>query len=248
MKAMILAAGLGTRLRPWTLSHPKALVPVGDIPMLQRVICRLRDDGFDYIVVNVHHFASQIVDFLASHDFGVKIAVSDESGRLLDTGGGVLHARELLAVDSSPFLVHNVDILSTADLPALMAAHRPESVATLLVSDRESSRRLVFDCDDNLLAWHNLTDNRWRPAQFKIADTDRERAFSGIYVLGTEVFDLMEHQGFTGEFPIMDFFLRNAATGKIRGYYDNSLRLIDIGKPETLSRANYELLSDNQKN
>lgn len=246
MKAMILAAGLGTRLRPWTLSHPKALVPVGGVPMLQRVICRLRDDGFDRIVVNVHHFASQITDFLAANDFGVDIAVSDESGELLDTGGGVLHARRFLATDDAPFLVHNVDILSSADLPALMSSHRPESVATLLVSERDSSRRLVFDKESTLMAWHNLRDGAWRPEGYKPAPTDKVLAFSGIYVLSTEVFGLMEAQGFSGRFPIMDFFLRNAATGRIKGYADNRLQLIDIGKPETLSRANCGLLSDNQ--
>ncbi len=121
MKAMILAAGLGTRLRPWTLEHPKALVPVGGVPMLERVIVRLKDEGFDEIVVNIHHFGDQIIDFVRSKDFGVKIFISDERGELLDTGGGLVYARELLGED--PVLVHNVDILSNADLKSFMRKH-----------------------------------------------------------------------------------------------------------------------------
>lgn len=132
MKAMILCAGLGTRLRPWTLSHPKALVPVGGVPMLERVIDKLRSQGFDYIVVNVHHFPEQIVDFLRQRDLGVKIAVSDESDRLLDTGGAIMKAEELLRFSDGPVLVHNVDILSDADLRGLMQLFSPFRFSFLL--------------------------------------------------------------------------------------------------------------------
>ena len=114
MKAFILAAGLGTRLKPWTLSHPKALVPVGGVPMLERVIRRLENEGFDYIVVNVHHFASQITDFLKARAWQARIEVSDETDLLLDTGGALVHAAPLLCRDSEPFLIHNVGILSDA--------------------------------------------------------------------------------------------------------------------------------------
>ena len=149
MRAMILAAGLGTRLKPWTLEHPKALVPVDGIPMLERVILKLKSQGFDEIVVNVHHFAGQITDFLDSKDFGIKISISDERGGLLDTGGGLVHARHLL--EGEPFLVHNVDILSNADLSALMHFHESEgNDVTLLTSDRKSSRKLLFDEDGSL--------------------------------------------------------------------------------------------------
>lgn len=244
---MILAAGLGTRLRPWTLRHPKALVPVAGIPMLERVILRLRNEGFSHIVVNVHHFASQIIEFLSSKDFGLKIEISDETGRLLDTGGGVLHARSLLDFDNKPFLIHNVDILSSADLSALMKKHTPGNLATLLVSDRESSRRLVFSSDLTLKAWHNLSHEKWCPEDFRPNSSDKELAFSGIYVLDSGVFDVMSEQGFKNKFPIMDFFLRNVGNGRIKGSYDPHLRLIDIGKPETLSRANSILLSEIHK-
>lgn len=244
MKAMILAAGLGTRLRPWTLSHPKALVPVAGVPMLERVILSLKSQGFDDITVNVHHFASQIVDFLNARDFGIRISVSDESGRLLDTGGGILHAEKLLSADDEPFLVHNVDILGNADLRELMAAHRScaSAVATLLVSDRDSGRKLAFDSSGALRAWHNLKEEIWKPERPAIAGGFTELAFSGIYVLSTEAFRLMKNQGFGDRFPVMDFFLRNAATGTIRGHQAPGLRLIDIGKPETLSRANNDFI------
>lgn len=244
---MILAAGLGTRLRPWTLSHPKALVPVAGIPMLERVILRLKSEGFEHIVINVHHFASQIVEFVSSRDFGVRIDISDESGLLLDTGGGVLHAREFLQTDNEPFLVHNVDILSSANLAGLMASHRSGDLATLLGSERDSSRRLIFNSERTLEAWHDVSKGLWRPENYRIEETDRSLAFSGIYVLDTTVFDVMTDQGFKDNFPIMDFFLRNAGTGRIKGVCDPDLRLIDIGKPETLSRANSILLSEIHK-
>lgn len=241
MKAMILAAGLGTRLKPWTLEHPKALVPVAGVPMLERVILRLKSQGFDFIVINVHHFASQIVDFIKSHDHGVSIYISDESSLLLDTGGGILHAESLLTEDNEPILVHNVDILSNADLSALMIKHKEtSSIATLLVSERDSSRKLIFDHDWTLKAWHNIIENRFRPENATIRNSDRELAFSGIYTISTDVFDLMHRQGFDGKFPIMDFFLHNTSTGVIKGYEADNLNLIDIGKPETLSRANLE--------
>lgn len=247
MKAMILAAGLGTRLKPWTLSHPKALVPVQGTPMLERVILRLKEQGFNYIVVNVHHFASQIVEFLASKDFGVQVCISDESGKLLDTGGGILHAADLLMIDDRPFLVHNVDILSTANLKGLMSCHNSSTdLATLLVSERESSRRLVFDSNNSLKGWLNLSTSKSIPEHLQIIGGDKMLAFSGIYVLSTDAFGLMRDQYSDEPFPIMDFFLNNMAGGEIRGYEAKDLKLIDIGKPETLSRANNELIFNNQ--
>lgn len=239
MKAMILAAGLGTRLKPWTLSHPKALVPVGGVPMLERVIVSLREQGFDDITVNVHHFADQISDFLSSHNFGVKIKVSDESRELLDTGGGILYAAPLLFGDNrEPVLIHNVDILSNADLRALMRAHNDNSpVATLLVSSRDSSRKLVFDEQDSLRGWHNLKSGEYRPAGFRPAEEYRELAFSGIHVVSPEMTEQMETRGYTGVFPIMDFYLNECDSLDFKAFYSSELKLIDIGKPETLAEA-----------
>ena len=238
MKAMILAAGLGTRLRPWTLTHPKALVPVKGVPMLERVIVGLKQQGFDEFVVNIHHFGEQIIEFLDSREFGVKIAVSDERGRLLDTGGGILHARELLRPWESPVLVHNVDILSDADLRGLMEAHSERgSDSTLLVSDRESGRKLIFDGEMRLRGWHNLKDDHYRPVGFKMEKGYREYAFSGIHVVGDKVFDEMSSLSEDEKFSIIDYYMDERRKSEITGYRQENLHLIDIGKPATLSQA-----------
>lgn len=248
MKALILAAGLGTRLRPFTLEHPKALVPVGGVPMLERVLLRLKAEGFNEIVVNVHHFADQIEEFLrANSNFGLKISISDERGCLLDTGGAILHALPQLGGDDRPFLVHNVDILSNASLANLVERHkRGGGMATLLVSDRDSSRRLCFGKDMELLGWHNVKENRYRPAYYRPAAADRELAFSGIHVVSpTAVRSEMERQRRSGAFSVIDFYLESIGTAGVSGVCDTALELIDIGKPETLSRA--EAMFSHQK-
>lgn len=235
MKAFILAAGLGTRLRPWTLTHPKALVPVAGVPMLERVILRLRHEGFDRIVVNVHHFADQIIDFLAANDFGVEIAVSDEREALMDTGGALVKAAPLLCADPEPFLIHNVDILSNAPLRELMTAHMATGAdATLLVSERDSSRRLLFDQDWQLRGWQNLTngERRGQPGIWPNA-----RAFSGIHVMNPSLVEQMRKAYGLRPFPVMDFYLTHTASNNLCGYNHPDLHLIDIGKPDTLQRA-----------
>lgn len=238
MKAFILAAGLGTRLKPWTLYHPKALVPVKGIPMLQRVIDRVREYGFEEIVVNVHHFAEQIEEFFDTNPIGHNVRISDEREALLETGGAVLNAADQLTDGSSPFLVHNVDILSNAPLDKLMKAHeRGGAVATLLVSNRASSRKLVFDSDGRLKGWHHMDKDLFRPEGMKIEAGDCEMAFSGIYILSGEVAALMSKYGFSGRFSIIDFFLEICPKYHIQAFTVPSLQLIDIGKPATLQRA-----------
>lgn len=239
MKAFVLAAGLGTRLKPWTLEHPKALVPVGGTPMLERVIVSLREQGFDRILVNVHHFADQIVDFLSGRDFGIDVAVSDESELLLDTGGALLHAAGWLCADEQPFLIHNVDILSNADLAGLMKAHaESDADATLLVSDRDSSRRLYFDRGMNLVGWRNFKSEELRPAGFRVEPGLRMYAFSGIHAVSPRMLARMRAEGYKGKFPIMDYYLAKAgASSPIRGMAADGLRLIDIGKPASLAQA-----------
>lgn len=238
MKAMVLAAGLGTRLRPWTLSHPKALVPVGGVPMLERVIRKLADSGFDKIVVNIHHFGEQIIDFLSNNDFGVDIQISDERENLLDTGGGILNAQKMLIGDGEPVLIHNVDILSNADLSGLMSAHKKsEADATLLVSNRNSSRKLIFSSQMKLCGWHDLRNDCYRPENFVADQSCEEYAFSGIHVVSEKMIMSMAEEGFSGAFPIMDFYLSTACKYLFKGYCCHDLKLIDIGKPETLSRA-----------
>lgn len=239
MKAMVLAAGLGTRLKPWTLTHPKALVPVGGVPMLERVILRLKDQGFDDIVVNIHHFGEQIIEFLDSHDFGVSVRISDERGMLLDTGGGLLKAKDMLWLDEDPVLVHNVDILSNADLKGLMEEYEKRNCdGLLLVSDRESGRKLIFDSDFELRGWHDLKTDRFRPEGFVGKPSYKEYAFSGIHVVGYGMIKEMGKMGFPKKFPVMDYYLSEERDRKISGYLDRRLSLIDIGKPESLSRAN----------
>lgn len=244
MKAFIPAAGLGTRLRPFTLTNPKALVPIGGVPMLERVILRLKSQGFDDIVINLHHFGDKIEEFVKGHDsFGINIRFSDERKCLLDTGGALLHAAPLLSLNSEPFLIHNVDILSDADLRLLMDTHREsEAAATLLVSERESSRKLLFDSGMNLRAWHNLRTDEYKPRDFKDFTGMRELAFSGIHVMSPEkVFAEMSRQQREGVFSVIDFYI--AAIGKmvIKGNFSDSLEMIDIGKPDTLARASTEL-------
>lgn len=244
MRAMILAAGLGTRLRPWTLEHPKGLVPVGGVPMLERVILKLKEEGVSDIIINVHHFASQIMDFLATRDFGVKYYISDESDSLLDTGGALQKALPLLDDGAdTPFLVHNVDILSNARLKDLIHQNvESKSGASLLVSDRNSSRRLVFDPEMQLLGWHDVSSGRYRPENFSPSDSMRDLAFSGIYVARPSLVKDMAEAGFCGSFGVMDYFLSPRRSVSVEGVEAADLQLIDIGKPATLSQANLSIL------
>lgn len=241
MKAMILAAGLGTRLKPWTLHHPKALVPVGGVPMLERVIVRLKEQGFNDLVINIHHFGEQIIDFVRAKDFGVKISISDERELLMDTGGGILKAAPLLGCNE-PFLVHNVDILSNADLSKLMQCHAETSAdATLLVSDRDSSRKLIADRAGKLVGWKNLKTGELRRRSSFDAQMARHVSFSGIHVISPSVFaDMLRDSRFSAgnPFPVMDYYLSPESQADIRISVAENLKFIDIGKPETLSRAN----------
>ncbi|MDE6810986.1 MAG: NTP transferase domain-containing protein [Muribaculaceae bacterium] len=240
MKAFIPAAGLGTRLRPFTLDNPKALVEVDGVPMLQRVILRLKSQGFDDIVINLHHFGDKIEEFVKDNNsFGIRIRFSDERRELLDTGGGILNAAGMLGATPEPFLIHNVDILSDADLGGLMRQHvATDADATLLVNDRPSSRRLLWDADMHLRGWHNLSTGEYRPQAPCRSVPCRELAFSGIHVMSPQpIFKEMERQGRSGVFSIIDFYLMALQQKKILGLEAADLNLIDIGKPQTLAEA-----------
>ena len=165
MNAMIFAAGLGTRLKPFTDSHPKALLPLAGKPLLQWQIEQLRAAGITDIVVNVHHFAEQIISYLQAHDFGCNIRISDERAALLDTGGGLRKAMHEApcANPNAPWLVCNVDILSTICLPQFIQSHRPDDLATLVVSQRQTQRYLLFDTDQCLKGWTNIATGELRP-------------------------------------------------------------------------------------
>lgn len=234
-----MAAGLGTRLRPFTLEHPKALVPVAGIPMLLRVLTNLKSYGFDEVTVNIHHFGEQILDYLDGNTpAGMKINISDERSELLDTGGALLHAKDSLCHTETPVLVHNVDILCDADLSALYDTHiAMGNDITLLVSNRKSSRRLIFGEDMMLRGWHHRDEDRYRPEGFSCREGDEELAFSGIYVISPKAIAEMERLGFSGKFSIIDFMLAAKETLTVRGVRVDDLQLIDIGKPETLRQA-----------
>lgn len=239
MKAMVFAAGLGTRLRPLTDTMPKALVPVAGVPMLQRVLLRLKEAGFHEVVVNVHHFGQQIIDFLqANHDFGLNLCISDERDCLLDTGGGILKARPLLD-DGEPFLVHNADILSDIDLAALYRSHLASSAAaTLAVSHRQTSRYLLLDDTMRLHGWLNKTTGETRPDGFSYEPGRyQEYAFGGIHVISPHLFDLMNSGSWQGKFSIMPFYLSVCQQTQIQGYATDGAHWYDIGKPETLHQA-----------
>lgn len=235
---MILAAGLGTRLRPLTDTMPKALVPVDGRPMLEHVLLRLKAAGANEVVVNIHHFGQQIVDFLRANDnFGLHVHISDERERLLDTGGALLHARTFLERTPEPFLVHNVDIRSDADLAHLYEHHRrSDADATLLVSPRQTSRDLLLDPASHLSGWRNRTTGETRPADFHYDTTiHRPYAFSGIHVLSPTLFQLMDEDGWQGAFSIIDFYLAVCRRANIMGYVEENLRLVDMGKLDTLN-------------
>ncbi|MCH5217959.1 MAG: NTP transferase domain-containing protein [Muribaculaceae bacterium] len=241
MKAFILAAGLGSRLKPWTDSHPKALVPIGGTPVLQLVVEKLRRAGISDITVNVYHFADQIIDFVKDRNWNINIV--DERPTLLETGGAILNAAPFLDGDED-ILVHNADILSNVDIPALSLAHKLRKAdATLLVSDRRSSRKLVFGSDGRLEGWHSLSDDSFRPSDFKASPGSTELAFSGIYVISPAVIASMKSRGFSGKFSIMDFFLGSLSGLKLYGHNQEDLQLLDIGKPDSLNRAD-EFLSN----
>ena len=236
MKAMIFAAGLGTRLKPLTDHMPKALVPVAGKPMLEHVIEKLKATGFDEIVINVHHFAQQIIDFLkANNNFGIKIWISDETEELLDTGGGIKKAAHFF---DEPFLVHNADILSNVDLKALYDYHLTSgNDATLLVSSRKTVRYLLFDDANRLCGWINKETLQTKPEGFVYQpEKQKEYAFGGIHIISPSLFNFLGNN-WEGKFPIMDFYLQTCKKARLGAYPKEDLQLIDIGKLDTLAKA-----------
>ncbi len=252
MQAMIFAAGLGTRLKPLTDRIPKALVRVGGEPLLKRVIFQLKDAGFTRLVVNVHHFSSQIIDYLSDNDnFGMDIRISDESDKLLETGGGIKKAWPLFDQEA-PILIHNVDILSNVDLlkfyqmgaedvryadgyVAGSNAGQPLA-ARLLVSERKTKRYLLFDDTMRLVGWTNIETGEVKSPYRNLApEKYKMYAFSGIHMVAPSLFPLMGDE--PDKFPIMDFYLKHCDKVRIEGYVKNDLMLMDVGKQETLKEA-----------
>ena len=236
-QAMIFAAGLGTRLKPLTDTMPKALVPVAGKPLLSHVLQKMRDADVSRVVVNVHHFANQIIDFLNKSAYAdLDIRISDESEMLLETGGGIKKARPLFD-GNEPVLIHNVDILSNAQIDTL---YKNTADATLLVSDRPSSRRLLFNDDMQLVGWKNMTTGEIRSPHTWVKEADdnnqlQRLAFSGIHLLSPSLFPIMEE--WPERFPIIDFYLSTCATYNIRAVIQQDLRLLDVGKIDSLTQA-----------
>lgn len=239
MKGMIFAAGLGTRLRPLTDSRPKALIEVGGVTMLQRVICRLRDAGVTSIVVNVHHFPDMVFSFLHSHDFGVEVIVSDERSCLLDTGGGVLRARRWLD-SGEPVIVHNADILTDFPISAMAETHQHSgALATLLVDQRKSSRALLFDKSMTMKGWMRTDCSEILPHGLDITALS-PLAFGGVHIISPSVFPLLENYSrFHGEvFSIIPFYLSICGVASLIGYRPpHPYRWFDIGTPARLESA-----------
>jgi NDP-sugar pyrophosphorylase family protein len=234
MRAMILAAGLGTRLKPLTESTPKALVKINNHTLLELQIKKLKAEGFDNIVINVHHFADMIKDYLKQNNyFNCYIEISDESENLLDTGGGLKKAAYFFS-DGKPFLVYNVDILSNIDLSELVKAHRSlPSIATLAVQNRESSRKFLFDNELTLSGWMNEKSCEQiitKESQTKLLPF----SFSGIQILDPKIFKYFPDKDV---FSLVELYLNISLKEKIIGYVHNQDEWVDVGKVENIKKA-----------
>ena len=257
MKAMVLAAGLGTRLRPLTDSRPKALVELGGRTLLEITLHRLRRFGITEAIVNVHHFAEMVADYLRAHDFGMRIAISREDELLLDTGGGLLRAADFFLKDAAsagadgPFLLHNVDVLSDIDLGAMLEFHRAhDALATLAVQRRKSTRALLFDAQGHLCGRRSADQS---DEIVRAAPHVEARAFTGIHILSPRIFQLLGQLlggGLTGlpggappqSFPIVPEYLRLAGAGeKILGWAADDYYWRDLGTLVALQQAAEDL-------
>lgn len=241
MKALIFAAGLGTRMKEHTSDKPKAMVKLAGKPLLQHAIEKLIAHQITDITINVHHFADQVISFLKNHPFpGANIHISDEREELLDTGGGLKKAVAFLAGDE-PILIYNVDVISNLDLNLLENYHSISgSLATLVVRQRETSRYLMFDHHLQLTGWKNLSSGETKIIRETNFSASIPLAFSGIQIVQPEIFRLITEEG---KFQIVDLYLRLAQTEQIHGFVDTSSIWMDLGKPDQLEIA--ELLFRN---
>lgn len=232
MKALIFAAGKGTRLKPFTDYHPKALARVNDVPLLERNIKYLQSYGINDFVINIFHFGEQIVEFLKEHDhFGANIEISDEKDQLLETGGGLVFARRFLDFEED-FLILNADILTDLNITEFVEYHQEKKdFATLAVSDRKSSRKLLFNPEMVLRGWVNVETGEQRLAEFNKGF--KPLAFSGIHCMNPAIFGKIKR---TGKFSIMEEYLDLMHTEKIHGF-EHQAKLIDVGRPESIVEA-----------
>jgi len=233
MKAMIFAAGLGTRFKPWTDKHPKALALVNGKSLLQRNVEWLQQFGITDVIVNVHHFPEQVMQAIESNKgWGSKITLSDEKGQLLETGGGLKKAKSFFDTDE-PFVTINVDILTNLDLDKLISFHaRKKPLISFAVSDRKTSRYFLFDDEQRLCGWQNTKTGERRISIDKASLVPK--AYSCVVVFEPTIFSLMKREG---KFSLVDVYLDLAASHKILAYDHTGDKLVDVGKPEALDIA-----------
>ena len=236
---MIFSAGLGTRFKPWTDQHPKALAVVNGKALLQRNIEYLQRNGIRDVIVNVHHFADQVDQAIVENDgWGSQVLVSDERDALLETGGGLLKAKELFQ-PGERFVTCNADFLTDLDIGRLIAFHESQhALISFGVTTRPSSRNLLFDAGMRLTGWRNEKTGEERmaiPAENGVAP--RPFAYSCVVVFEYDIFRLMEEAGFSGKFSLIDVYLRLAPQHRIMGWDHTGDRLVDVGKPESVAVA-----------
>lgn len=235
-KAMILSAGLGTRLKPWTDYHPKALALVNGKSLLQRNIEYLQQFGIHEVVINVHHFADQIIEALEKNNgYGSTITISDETSEVLETGGGLMKAAPYL--QGAPFFVlMNADILTNLDLHAMIKQHvQAAPLATLATRVRQTSRYLLFTENEHLCGWRNATTGELKLVGEQTPPTHyNEKAFSGVHIISSEIFSLIRQ---TGKFSMVDVYLNLAATHTIMSFDHTASLFVDAGKPESIVLA-----------
>lgn len=237
--AMILAAGLGTRLQSLTHDKPKALVEVNGKPLLQYSIEHLIDNGFHHIVINIHHFGEQIIDFVEHHHFDAEIQISDERDLLMDTGGGIIKATPLFK-NSKAVLVHNVDIISDVNLYKLSQQFLDsKDDAWLLTQDRETNRKLLFDTENQLVGWMNKVEQRFKWVYDSESDvstgstTLNEMAFSGLHFFRSDLFAEFECKPQS----VIDLYLKLGKTNRIISKPIQPDYWFDLGKPEQVNAA-----------
>jgi N-acetyl-alpha-D-muramate 1-phosphate uridylyltransferase len=239
MKALLLAAGLGTRLRPFTLHHPKALAMVNGKSLLQRNVEFLQQHGITEVIVNVHHFANQIIEAIETNKgWGSNISISDETDAVLETGGGLKKAACYFEKEES-FVVMNVDMLTDMPLSEMIQQHQTNKpLATLAITERVSSRYFLFNQDNQLCGWRNTATQEERGAVLSYPEEQKklleQKAFSGIHVINSNIFNLIEQEG---KFSLVDVYMSLCTDNIIEGFDHSNSLLIDVGKPESIVKA-----------
>lgn len=235
MKAMILAAGLGTRLKPWTDYHPKALAAVNGKSLLQRNIEYLQTFGINEVIVNVHHFANQVINAInLNNGWGSKVTISDETQEVLETGGGLLKAAPFLKGEEQ-FVLMNADILTDLDLQQMINYHQQNSpLATLATTNRQTSRYFLFDKNNNLCGWRNVKTGNEKTGLKPLGGDEAQKAFSGIHIINPQIFSLIKQQG---KFSMVDVYLNLVDEYSIKSFDHSDTAFLDVGRPESILDA-----------